>query len=309
MSSLTWQDLGPLERAALRSLAFADVRGVAADTATVRRWMPGYEAPERNVALALREGPLRRWVQRGHGVWTLRDRAELSARQAPEQALLRARWGRERHRLAELGRTPGLVTLAVIGGATWGRLPQDEPLALLAVGEPAALAALRARLALWRRWDAAAPALITALLPDQPPEDRGLASALQLLEARPLVGADPLARLQAGADWARRAFPSGLLEPSAALAPLEPAPSRGGPRVRGRLWRRVAGWLDVEASAGELVGDLDLLESWKRRCAEVEAWQFENTPTPADAPPELLRVSPASPVVGRRPRRRRPRRQ
>ncbi len=206
-------DLGPLETAALRALAQAELIGAPLTVASLWRSLPGYKTALRNVRAALEPGqPLSRFVVSEKEHYVLRGRQDLLQGMATRQGWADKRWRDLKGALRGLGKVPWVEALGVTGPMAWGLLPSTDAsceLVVIAEGGRAALA--RAAVRAWRKAagkkvDIRIAAVLDA---DSLALAEGTATeAWWLLAVRPVVNEVAFARLREANDWARTRFPN-----------------------------------------------------------------------------------------------------
>ncbi len=206
-------DLGPLETAALRALAQAELIGAPLTVASLWRSLPGYKTALRNVRAALEPGqPLSRFVASEKDHYVLRGREDLLRGMATRQGWADGRWRDLKGALQGLGKVPWVEALGVTGPMAWGLLPStDASCELVVIAEGGRVALARAGVRAWRKAagkkeDIRIAAVLDA---DSLALAKGTATeAWWLLAVRPVVNEAAFARLREANDWARAQFPN-----------------------------------------------------------------------------------------------------
>ena len=206
-------DLGPLETAALRALAQAELIGAPLTVASLWRSLPGYKTALRNVRAALEPGqPLSRLVASEKDHYVLRGREDLLRGMATRQGWADSRWRDLKGALQGLGKVPWVEALGVTGPMAWGLLPStDASCELVVIAEGGRVALARAAVRAWRKAagkkeDIRVAAVLDA---DSLALAKGTATeAWWLLAVRPVVNEAAFARLREANDWARAQFPN-----------------------------------------------------------------------------------------------------
>ncbi|MCO4769306.1 MAG: hypothetical protein KDA24_04695 [Deltaproteobacteria bacterium] len=206
-------DLGPLEQAALRALAHAELIGAPLTVASLWRSLPGYRTSLANVRAALEDGqPLRQYVAVEKDHYALQGRDDVLRSMAVRQGNSDARWRDLKGSLRGLGKLPWVEGVAVTGTMAWGLLDQaDAPCELVILAEGGRVPLARAAVRAWRRAAGLRTEIRIAAVLDGDqltlPED-GAAAAWWLLAVRPVVNEKAFARLRAANEWARSRFPN-----------------------------------------------------------------------------------------------------
>jgi len=210
---MDFADLGPLEHAALRALAHAELIGAPLTVASLWRSLPGYQTSLPNVRAALEDGaPLRAFVARDKDHFALADRTELLRRMARRQGWSDGRWRQLGTSLRGLGKLPWVEAVGITGTMAWGLLDEESSaceLVIIAEGGrvPLARAAVRA----WRKASGRRDVLRIAAVLDADAlamEDAGATAAWWLLAVRPVVNEEAFSRLWSANQWARQRFPN-----------------------------------------------------------------------------------------------------
>jgi len=207
------QDLGPLETAALRALAQAELIGAPLSVASVWRSMAGYTTSLPNVRAALEEGqPLRSFVAGDKDFFVLAGRDDLLRGMATRQGRSDERWRDLEGSLRGLGKLPWVEAVGVTGTMAWGLLDGDEvPCELVIIAEGGRVPLARAAVRAWRRAARLKDVLrIAAVLDadDLALTPAGATAAWWLLAVRPVVNEHAFARLLAANPWAGTQFPN-----------------------------------------------------------------------------------------------------
>ena len=206
-------DLGPLETAALRALAQAELIGAPLTVASLWRSLPGYKTSLRNVRAALEPGqPLSRFVASDKDHYVLRGREDLLRGMATRQGWADSRWRDLKGALRGLGKVPWVEALGVTGPMAWGLSPSmDAPCELVVIAEGGRVALARAAVRAWRKAAGKKVEIRVAAVLDA--DSLALAEgtsteAWWLLAVRPVVNELAFARLREANDWARARFPN-----------------------------------------------------------------------------------------------------
>ena len=206
-------DLGPLETAALRALAQAELIGAPLTVASLWRSLPGYRTALRNVRAALEPGqPLSSFVTSDKDHYVLRGREDLLRGMATRQGWADSRWRDLKGALRGLGKVPWVEALGVTGPMAWGLLPStDAPCELVVIAEGGRVALARAAVRAWRRAAGKKVEIRVAAVLDADSlvlAEGTSTEAWWLLAVRPVVNELAFARLREVNDWARARFPN-----------------------------------------------------------------------------------------------------
>jgi hypothetical protein len=257
-------DLGPLERAALRAFAQAELISSPLTIASLWRSLPGYKTSLANVRAALDVGaPLRSFVSMEKDSFALHDRSDLLRGMARRQGWSDARWRQLRGPLRGLGKLPWVEAIGVTGTMSWGLLDtEDSPCELVLIAEGGRAPLARAAARLWRKAAGLQRAIRFAAVLDADDlrvPDGGTTAAWWLLAVRPVVNEAAFERLWAANPWAGARFPSFEADGSGGLPEYFV-----GDRLDGRL-------AAVRRAAVATGDDGVLLRSEGRREGTVEA--------------------------------------
>lgn len=206
-------DLGPLETAALRALAQAELIGAPLTVASLWRSLPGYKTSLRNVRAALEPGqPLSRFVASDKDHYVLRGREDLLRGMATRQGWADSRWRDLKGTLRGLGKVPWVEALGVTGPMAWGLSQStDAPCELVVIAEGGRVALARAAVRAWRRAAGKKVEIRVAAVLDADSlilAEGTSTEAWWLLAVRPVVNELAFARLREVNDWARARFPN-----------------------------------------------------------------------------------------------------
>lgn len=206
-------DLGPLERAALRAVLRAELVGAPLTVASIWRSLPRYTTSLPNVRAALEDGaPLRNWVARDKDHHVIVGREDLLRGMARRQGAADARWRELEKPLRGLSKLPWVEAVGITGTMALGLLDADDaPCPIVVIAEGGRVPLARAAVRAWRRAAGLKAAIRIAAVLDG--DDLALpegdeTAAWWLLSVRPVTNEQAFERLFDANPWARAAFPN-----------------------------------------------------------------------------------------------------
>jgi len=210
---MNMNDLGPLERSALRALAQAELISAPLTVASLWRSLPGYTTRLPNLRAALAEGtPLRNYVTRDKDCFALHGRDDLLCSVGTRQGFSDARWRELKGVLRGLGKLPWVEAVGITGTMAWGLLDEERlPCELVIIAEGGRTALARASVRVWRKASRLTNRVRIAAVLDADHlavPATGVTAAWWLLAVRPVVNEAAFRRMWAANQWARSLFPN-----------------------------------------------------------------------------------------------------
>lgn len=210
---MNMNDLGPLESAALRALAQAELIDAPLTVASLWRSLPGYTTSLPNLRAALADGaPLRNYVARDKDCFALQGRDDLLQSMGARQGASDARWRELKDVLRGLGKLPWVEAVGITGTMAWGLLDEERlPCELVIIAEGGRAPLARASVRVWRKAARLTTKVRIAAVLDADHlavPATGPTAAWWLLAVRPVVNAAAFQRLWAANQWAGTLFPN-----------------------------------------------------------------------------------------------------